>query len=101
VLICLSDKYWLGGTLTKEVKIILEEASLKPEREIYVIPVNMTDGYDLPTQLKRFQSVNWFGKKQYHLLKKSLIAKAHDIQKKKKGRRNQYPAKDIGEENTY
>lgn len=83
VFICLSDKYWLGGHLAKEVNIALDEANSKPEREIYVIPVNMTEGYDLPAQLKRFQSVNWFGKKQYNFLKKSLIAKAHDIQIKK------------------
>jgi ribosomal protein S8 len=80
IIVCLSSQCNPSGFRQKEVEIALNEAALKPQEEIFVIPVRLED-CDVPEQLKIRQWVDLFRRGGYLKLMESLNSRAAQLQR--------------------
>lgn len=78
VIVCLSKVFNQIGYWQKEVRMALEEAELRPEGTIFIIPIKLDD-CDVPEKLKRWHWVNLFEKGGYSHLLNALKVRAQEI----------------------
>lgn len=78
VVICLSKQFNQAGFQQKEVRIALNEAELKPEGEIFIIPVRL-DECDTLESLRKWHWVDLFEGDGYKRLLRSLQTRAKNI----------------------
>jgi TIR domain-containing protein len=76
VIVCLSQQFnRQRGYRQKEVRIALEEATLLPEGQIFIIPARLEE-CDLPESLRRWQRVDLFEIDGYKKLLQALRRRA-------------------------
>jgi len=78
VVVCLSKQFSQKGYRQNEVRIALEEASLQPEGEIFIIPARLEECNYLES-LKRFHGVDLFDERGYEYLMRALRLRADKI----------------------
>jgi len=78
VVVCLSKQFSQKGYRQNEVRIALEEASLQPEGEIFIIPARLEECNYLES-LKRFHGVDLFEERGYEYLMRALRLRADKI----------------------
>lgn len=71
VIVCLSCQFNEKGYRLKEMSIALDEVTLHPEDEIFIIPARLEE-CDVPERLKRWQWVDLFKSGGYERLKVAL-----------------------------
>jgi hypothetical protein len=72
VIVCLSRQFISQrGYRQKELRIALDEASLLPEGEIFIIPVRLEE-CEMPESLRRWQRVDLFKTGGYGRLRRAL-----------------------------
>ncbi|MGC1374604.1 MAG: toll/interleukin-1 receptor domain-containing protein [Anaerolineales bacterium] len=80
IIVCLSRQCNSSGFRQKEVEIALDEAALKPQDEIFVIPVRLEE-CEVPAQLQIRQWVDLFRRGGYLKLMESLHSRAAQLQR--------------------
>ncbi len=78
VVVCLSKQFSQKGYRQNEVRIALEEASLQPEGEIFIIPARLEECNYLES-LKRYHGVDLFEERGYEYLMRALRLRADKI----------------------
>jgi formylglycine-generating enzyme required for sulfatase activity len=78
VVVCLSKQFSQKGYRQNEVRIALDEASLQPEGEIFIIPARLEECNYLES-LKRFHGVDLFEERGYEYLMRALRLRADKI----------------------
>jgi formylglycine-generating enzyme required for sulfatase activity len=78
VVVCLSKQFSQKGYRQNEVRIALDEASLQPEGEIFIIPARLEECNYLES-LKRFHGVDLFEEHGYEYLMRALRLRAEKI----------------------
>jgi len=78
VLVCLSKQFNQAGFRQKEVRIALNEADMKPEGEIFVIPARLEE-CNVPQSLRRWHWVDLFEGDGYARLISSLRLRAEKL----------------------
>ena len=78
VIVCLSKLFNQAGFRQKEVRIALNEADMKPEGEIFIIPARL-DGCSVPQSLQRWHWVDLFEDNGYIRLINALRVRAEKI----------------------
>ncbi len=72
VIVCLSEQFnRQRGYRQKEVRIALEEASLLPEGQVFIIPARLEE-CEMPESLRRWQRVDLFEVDGYKKLMRTL-----------------------------
>lgn len=83
VIVCVSQRsVTKEGYINKELRLVLDEALIKPEEETFVIPLRLED-CQMPRRLRSFQWLDYFPKEQqdsaYQILLKSLKMRADSL----------------------
>src|SRR5688572_16558757 len=78
VIVCLSKLFNQAGFRQKEVRIALNEADMKPEGEIFIIPARL-DECNVPQSLQRWHWVDLFEDDGYIRLINALRVRAEKI----------------------
>lgn len=78
ILICLSKEFNKAGYRQREVRIALDQASLQPEGEIFIIPIR-TELCESLESLRRWQWVDLFESNGFELLMRALQTRAKSI----------------------
>ncbi len=78
VIVCLSRQFNQKGYRQNEVRAALEEASLQPEGEIFIIPARLEE-CDYLESLRRFHGVDLFEDRGYEFLMRALRLRAQKI----------------------
>jgi hypothetical protein len=78
VVVCLSKQFNQAGFRQKEVRIALNEADMKPEGEIFIIPARL-DECNVPQSLQRWHWVDLFEDDGYVRLINALRVRAEKI----------------------
>ena len=86
VLVCLSNKFNQAGYRQKEVRLALKEADLKPQGEIFIIPVRLEECENLDS-LRDWNWVNLFEDDGYDKLMRALKVQADKVGASMKGKR--------------
>jgi len=80
VLVCLSaSSVTKEGFVQKEIKIALDVADEKPEGTIFIIPVRLQEGVNVPSRLSQWQWVNLFDDGGYGQLVRALNIRSREI----------------------
>lgn len=84
VAVCFSQKSVNKvGYIQKEITVALEEAERKPEGAIFIIPVRLEDGVQVPNRLRKWQWANLFehdGYQKFVFILKTLgAARGRDL----------------------
>lgn len=78
VIICLSKEFNKKGYRQKEVRIALEESKLRPEGEIFIIPVCLEE-CDVMEDLQRWQRVDLYEEDGFENILRALCMRASEI----------------------
>jgi tetratricopeptide (TPR) repeat protein len=79
VVVCLSKQFSQKGFRQKEVRIALDEASLQPEGEIFIIPARLEE-CENPESLGRWHWVDLFDENGYDKLLSALNTRAKKLE---------------------
>jgi hypothetical protein len=78
VIVCLSKQFNQAGFRQKEVRIALNEADMKPEGEIFIIPARLEECETLES-LRKWHWVDLFAENGYDMLVSALKAQAEKV----------------------
>ena len=87
VVVCLSKQFNQAGFRQKEVRIALNEADMKPEGEIFIIPARLEESDNLES-LSKWHWVDLFESNGFQLLMRALRIRAEKIGAELRQRKN-------------